>query len=219
MEDLVLVMNNEVVCNSLMVAEKFEKRHNNILRDISNLLKNEQVKSRKIFRLSSYKDTKGEERPMYTMNRKGFTILVMGFNGDKALHWKLLYSDAFDEMEEMLKERNTQLWIEQRTQGKLIRNAETDVIKKLIQYAQKQGSTHADMLYMTYSKLANKMAGISDRDLATFQQLSELSFIENIILNQICVGMEKKLHYKEIYKDCKRQIELFKDIAYLEIKT
>ncbi len=113
-------------------------------------------------------------------------------------------------------EHSTSLWIEQRTKGKLVRNAETDIIKQLIQYAQGQGSTHADMLYITYSKLANKMAGISDRDLATFQQLSELSFIENIILNQIHIGMGKGLHYKEIYKDCKRQIELFKDIAYLE---
>lgn len=116
----------------------------------------------------------------------------------------------------LLVERNTPLWIEQRTQGKLIRNAETDVIKKLIQYAQEQGSTHADMLYMTYSKLANKMAGISDRDLATFQQLSELSFIENIILNQIRAGMDKELHYKAIYQDCKKRLEMFKDIAYLE---
>lgn len=68
---------------------------------------------------------------------------------------------------------------------------------------------------MTYSKLANAMANIKDRDLATVHQLSELSFIENIILNQIQQGMKKGLHYKDIYKDCKKQIELFKDIAYL----
>ena len=72
------------------------------------------------------------------------------------------------------------------------------------------------MLYMTYSKLANKMAGISDRDTATFSQLNNLSFIENIILNQIRIGMERCMGYKDIYRDCKRQIELFKDIAYLE---
>ena len=113
-------------------------------------------------------------------------------------------------------ERNTQLWIEQRRKGKLVRNAETEIIKRLIQYAKEQGSAHAEMLYMTYSKLANKMTRISDRDLATFQQLNELSFIENIILNQIRIGMKNNLHYKEIYKDCKKQIELFKDIAYLE---
>lgn len=38
---LVYLENKEIVCNSLQVAEKFEKRHNNVLRDIANLLKNE----------------------------------------------------------------------------------------------------------------------------------------------------------------------------------
>lgn len=216
MEELILIVNNEAVCDSLIVADKFNKRHDNVIRDIRNLLKNEEIKNRKLFTQSKYADAKGRTYIKYLMNRKGFTILAMGFNGNEALHWKLAYSDAFDAMEEMLKERNTQLWIEQRIQGKLIRNKETGIIKQLIHYAKEQGSTHADMLYMTYSKLANKMTGISDRDLATFQQLSELSFIENIILNQIRVGMEKNLYYKEIYKNCKRQIELFKDIAYLE---
>lgn len=220
MEELISVVNGKAVCTSLQVAERFEKRHDHIMRDIAKLVMSLPKNGEAYFTKSSYINKQNkQEYAMYEMNRDGFTLLAMGFTGDKALEWKIKYITAFNKMEEMLKERNTQLWIEQRTQGKLIRNAETDIIKKLIQYAQQQGSTHADMLYMTYSKLANKMAGVSDRDLATFQQLSELSFIENIIFNQIRVGMEKKLHYKEIYKDCKRQIELFKDIAYLEIKT
>lgn len=217
MEDLVSIMNSKAVCTSLQVAEKFGKRHNNVMRDIRGLLKNEHTKQ--MFEMSSYTERQnGQEYPMCYMNRDGFTLLAMGFTGEKALDWKIKYINAFNTMEEMLKERNTQLWIEQRTQGKLIRDKETGAIKQLIQYAKEQGSTHADMLYMNYSKLANKMTGISYRDLATFQQLSELSFIENIILNQIRVGMEKNQYYKEIYKDCKRRIELFKDIAYLESK-
>ncbi len=208
-------MNNKAVCTSLQVAEKFGKRHNNVMRDIRGMLKNEHTKQ--MFEMSSYTEKQnGQEYPMCYMNRDGFMLLTMGFTGEKALDWKIQYINAFNTMEEMLKERNTQLWIEQRTQGKLVRNAETDIIKRLIQYAKEQGSTHADMLYMTYSKLANKMTRISDRDLATFQQLNELSFIENIILNQIRIGMKNNLYYKEIYKDCKKQIELFKDIAYLE---
>ncbi len=215
MEDLVSIMNNKAVCTSLQVAEKFGKRHNNVMRDIRGMLKNEHTKQ--MFEMSSYTEKQnGQEYPMCYMNRDGFMLLAMGFTGEKALDWKIQYINAFNTMEEMLKERNTQLWIEQRTQGKLVRNAETDIIKRLIQYAKEQGSTHADMLYMTYSKLANKMTRISDRDLATFQQLNELSFIENIILNQIRIGMKNNLYYKEIYKDCKKQIELFKDIAYLE---
>lgn len=215
--ELVYLDNKEIVCDSLKVAEKFEKRHNNVLRDINNLLKNEQVKSRNIFKLSSYKDAKGEERPMYTMNRKGFTILAMGFNGDKALHWKLLYSDAFDAMESMLMERNSEIWIAVREQGKITRKLETSVIKELIEYAKNQGSKNFDKLYTVYSNLANKMFGVSDRDFATIKKLSELSFIENIIFNEIRVGMEQEKHYKDIYQDCKKRLEMFKDIAYLEV--
>ena len=37
------------------------------------------------------------------MNRDGFTLLAMGFNGPKAIQWKLKYIQAFNEMEEQLK--------------------------------------------------------------------------------------------------------------------
>lgn len=92
---------------------------------------------------------------------------------------------------------------------KLTRKAETDTIKELVEYAkaQAQGSKNADMLYMTYSKLANKMAGIADRDTATIMQLNNLSLIENIILNVIQTGIELDKGYKEIYKDSKKALE------------
>jgi phage regulator Rha-like protein len=38
----------------------------------------------------------------YLMNRDGFTLLAMGFNGKKALTWKLKYIAAFNEMEQKL---------------------------------------------------------------------------------------------------------------------
>lgn len=68
---------------------------------------------------------------------------------------------------------------------------------------------------MVYTKLANTMAGVSNRELAPCHKLSELNFIENIILNQIALGMEAGQNYKEIYQCCKRQIETFKHVAYL----
>ena len=73
-----------------------------------------------------------------------------------------------------IKEKTTQTWVETRKAGKLTRRAETDTIQKLVEYAKGQGSTHAEMLYMTYSKLANKMAGIGKRDEATVMQLNNL---------------------------------------------
>lgn len=215
MNELVYLKNDEAVCDSLQVAEKFHKRHDNVIRSILNLLKNEDVKRRKIFSLSDYTDEKGEKRPKYIMNRKGFTILVMGFNGKEALEWKLKYSDAFDAMENFIKEKSTQTWIETRKAGKLTRQAETDTIKKLVEYAKNQGSEHSDKLYMTYTKLANKMAGIKKRDEATVMQLNNLSLMEHIILHVIDTGILTGRHYKEIYQDCKKRLETVKDLAYL----
>lgn len=49
---LVYIAKDEAICNSLQVAEKFGKRHDNVVRDIDNLLKNEETL--KMFTLSSY---------------------------------------------------------------------------------------------------------------------------------------------------------------------
>ena len=41
----------------------------------------------------------GQEYPAYIMNRDGFSLLVMGFTGKKALEWKVKYIQAFNAME------------------------------------------------------------------------------------------------------------------------
>ena len=133
-----------------------------------------------------------------------------------ALEWKLQYIRAFKQMENFIREKSTQRWIETRKAGKFTRKVETDAIQKLVSYAQEQGSDHAEMLYATYTRLANKMAGISKRDEATVMQLNNLSLMENIILHEIDMGIMKGKHYKEIYKDCKERLETVKDLAYLE---
>lgn len=158
----------------------------------------------------------GQRYPKYIMNRDGFSLLIMGFTGKDALNWKLQYIKAFNQMESFIKEKSTQTWVETRKAGKLTRKAETDTIKKLVDYAKIQGSEHSEKLYMTYSKLANKMAGISKRDEATVMQLNNLSLIENIILHVIDTGILTGKHYKEIYQDCKKRLETVKDLAYLE---
>ena len=182
MDELVYLERDEAVCSSLDVSDCFGKRHDNVLRMIGGLLKNEETQ--KMFKKSYYVDSQNKQQyPMYLMNRDGFSLLVMGFTGKKALDWKLKYINAFNQMEKIIRERQSQSWIESRSVGKLSRKAETDVLKQLVEYAKRQGSEHADMLYMTYSKLANKAVGVTDRETATTQQLMNLSFVENIFLN------------------------------------
>lgn len=220
MNELVYLNNNEAVCDSLLVAEKFGKRHADVIEKIEKIMSEDSTEnSVQCFIPSFYKDGTGKNNKMYLMNRDGFTFLVMGFTGKKANEWKWNYINAFNSMEAILRERSTEAWIETRQQGKLTRKSETDIIQKLIEYAEGQGSEHADMLYMTYSKLANKMAGIKKRDEATVTQLNNLSLIENIILNCIQNGITMEKHYKVIYQDCKRRLEAFKDIAYLEVAS
>ena len=153
MNELVHLKNDEAVCSSLDVAERFGKEHSKVLRSIEQI--RESCSSQnwlKCFHESTYTDSTGKKNKMYLMNRDGFSFLVMGFTGKKASEWKWKYIEAFNTMEKLLRERSTEVWLETRKQGKLTRKSETDVIKKLVEYAKEQGSTHADMLYMTYTK-------------------------------------------------------------------
>ncbi|MCI8750913.1 MAG: Rha family transcriptional regulator [Lachnospiraceae bacterium] len=205
--------NNKAVCTSLQVAEKFEKRHDNVMRDIRGLLKNEETQQ--MFKLSSYIEKQnGQKYPMCYMNRDGFSLLAMGFTGKKALNWKIQYIKAFNTMEEILKEHNTQLWINTRQTNKENRLKETDTIKLLQDYAKGQGSTHSDKLYVVYTNLAKRFIG-GKRDNVGVSELNTLTLIEGIILQTIQAGMSRQMYYKEIYKDCKNRIEQFATIAYL----
>lgn len=87
MNEIVYMKNDEAVCDSLQVAEKFEKRHDRVLRAIDNLLgtlpKNGETS--KMFILSKRKADDGQFHRMYLMNRDGFSLLVMGFTGKKRI--------------------------------------------------------------------------------------------------------------------------------------
>ena len=56
MNDLVIVKNGKPICNSLMVAEKFEKRHADVIRAIQNLECSPDFTERN-FAFSEYKDS------------------------------------------------------------------------------------------------------------------------------------------------------------------
>lgn len=101
-----LVFNDEsghILTNSLLVAEKFGKQHKDVMKAIKELLTSAQ-NCANLFVESEYPDSYGRMQPMYVMNRDGFSLLVMGFTGEKALQFKLDFIAAFNEMEQKLKE-------------------------------------------------------------------------------------------------------------------
>ena len=92
--------------SSLDVAKVFNKRHANVIRDIEKLTDAKSGLSKEFnqlnFELVRYKDGKGEKRKAYNMTRDGFTMLVMGYTGEKALKFKEMYIKRFNDMEKFI---------------------------------------------------------------------------------------------------------------------
>ena len=102
MNDLVIMKNKQAVTSSLQVAEVFEKNHRDVLKAITNLKKDVRNFAQ-MFSETNIPDSYGRNRRAFYMNRDGFTLLAMGFTGDKALQFKLQYIKAFNEMEQQVK--------------------------------------------------------------------------------------------------------------------
>lgn len=104
------VVNNQAVTTSKEVARVFEKRHDNIVRDIETLEIPDGLRSLN-FEESSIETQmpRGGVRKIktYTMTKDGFVLLAMGFTGAKAMKFKLAYIDAFNQMERKLREQST----------------------------------------------------------------------------------------------------------------
>ena len=104
MKDLVFRgQDDQVLTTSLKVAEVFEKEHKHVLDAVRKLFTAENSAVKQMFQESTYLNERNQSQPMFVMNRDGFTLLAMGFNGKKALEFKIAYIDAFNKMEAELK--------------------------------------------------------------------------------------------------------------------
>ena len=96
------------VTDSLKVAEVFGKRHDNVLKSIRNICRpqnvGEQTEQSRWFYESSYIDTNGVKRPMFVMNRDGFSLLAMGLTGAKAMQFKVGFIEQFNAMERVVRQ-------------------------------------------------------------------------------------------------------------------
>ncbi len=94
--------NGVVRADSFVVAKIFEKRHDNVVRDIRNLDCSEEFRFLN-FEESSYTNLQGHRQACFNMTRDGFVFLVMGYRGKKAASFKEAYIKRFNEMEEFIK--------------------------------------------------------------------------------------------------------------------
>ncbi|NHE85615.1 Rha family transcriptional regulator [Vibrio vulnificus] len=103
------VVDGKVMTTSLVVAEYFGKRHDNILRAIRTLDCSEEFCALN-FEGTKYEIKKGEARDMFRMTKDGFTFLVMGFTGKLAAEFKEAYINEFNRMQEQLANQGLPFW-------------------------------------------------------------------------------------------------------------
>lgn len=195
LEVMIKKINKEevTVATSLDVAETFNKRHSDVLRDIDNLNCSKEFTERN-FALSSYKDASGKSNKMQYMTRDGFTILVMGYTGEKAMKFKEAYINQFNNMEKLLHEKFVE-----RQKGITVRHIVTDMIKQSKENERMHG--HAYSLYtdMIYKALFGKSAkqfreefGINKtdslRDYFTSEELRAIQSKEMLVSSLIDCG-------------------------------
>jgi len=111
----VQIENGKAITTSLEIARVFDKRHDHVLDAIRTLLSDLPSSALPNFRettidveITGAPNASGAIRksPAYHLTRDGFTLLAMGFNGKRAMAFKLAYIDAFNRMEAELAGRS-----------------------------------------------------------------------------------------------------------------
>lgn len=222
-KQIILSKRGQALADSRVVAEKFDKRHIEVMRKIDKLLGDvSQIKGATFDTLKFTKkedEYRGTKYDYYEMNREAFSLLVMSFTGKKALEWKLKFNKAFYEMEKSLiqltQNKQSEMWLAQREQAKLIRREETDIIKQFIEYATSQGSTKAQFYYKHITTVVYKCLGLIQykhpklRETLDLMQTSQLILAEMTARKSLLKYMEQGEHYKAIFSLVKIDLEAF----------
>ena len=208
MNNLVKVFQEDVFTDSLVIAEGTRNEHESVVTMLKKYWNDFEACGHIEFTdLKSGK--RGRPTRVYQLNEEQAILLMTYLDNTQVVRdFKKKLVHQFYTMRQILLQRQTPVWQNTRCLSKQIRKKEEDRIKEFIDYAISQGSTHAERYYTSFSKLADKAAGIKEgcRDIANLEQLNKLTIIEQII--QVCIqeGLQRKIDYKEIYQNCKERV-------------
>lgn len=197
----------QVLTTSRIIAEIFNKEHKHVIRDIETIIgqmaalsQSPNLGSAQMFIKTSYQAEKGGRRyPMYLLNRDGFSLLVMGFTGEKAMGFKLKFIAEFNRMEQALKSEWQRL---RRTGIDKGRKPLTDAIQQfnLRDFADGDKNPLARQRYGALTaKSQTKIFGIPSggRDTATGRELAMLYLGEETMKNALNKAYALGVDYKQ----------------------
>ena len=214
------------ITNSLLVAEKFEIEHKQVIKNIKSILEtfnkesSEPIKNNNFYiKETFYMDSRNRKQVLYEMDKKFFTLLVMNFNSKKALQFKIDYINQFETMEKELLH-----WNETRAIGKQFRMRYTDDIQILKDLSNDPNwknfsfSLYSDLIYKKafngktahQLKVERNLQGKTLRSYLTIEELEEVNKWEDQVHLFI---WKNKLYTKpigEAYKEVKKFLGLDK---------
>lgn len=183
------------VVSSLDVAETFSKNHYDVMESIRTIEANiSTTEFSMLFNLASYKASNGKSNPMYYMTRDGFTLLAMGYTGEKALTFKLAYIRQFNAMEKALTGK-----LVEREKGIAVRQSLTKALQQSTENERMHGhaySTYTNCIYkvvfgMDAKKLREKYGIGKNDDLRgcfTAEELKSIQSMECLVSGLVDCG-------------------------------
>ncbi|MFV0344313.1 MAG: Rha family transcriptional regulator [Anaerocolumna sp.] len=183
------------VVSSLDVAETFEKDHKHVMEDIrriGDVISTAEFSA--LFNLEDYKASNGKTNPMYYMNRDGFTLLAMGYTGEKAMKFKLAYIKQFNAMEKALNGK-----LIEREKGIAVRQSLTKALQQSAENDRMHGhaySTYTNCIYkalfgMNANQLREKFKVDKKQNLRDYfstEELKDIQSIEMLVSGLVAVG-------------------------------
>lgn len=145
---------------------------------------------------SSYINAQNKKQPMYLVTRDGFTLLVMGYTGEKAMKFKEAYIKQFNAMEKSLLGK-----MKERERGIAIRKVLTEAIQKSDENERMHGHAYSTYTNLVYQSVFGKDAkhlreeyGVSKkqelRDCFCAEELQRVQKTEMLISGLIEYGFQ-----------------------------
>jgi len=223
MEKIVVVDNNEPRAGTWLMSKGFNFEHR-ALRKLVIKYQSEFEEFGSVIPIMQKPTEKGgrpvdefllnEEQCMYLGTLLTNTDIVRGFKRKLVTE----FSKTRKLLSNLIAQKQNAQWLDQRKAGIPVRHIETDAIKRLVDYAISQGSQNAARYYANISTMQNKALFYMEqkfkniRDILNLEQLSTVVSADKIVTKAIEDGLNRGLHYKEIYKLAKDRIETFAEI-------
>jgi Rha family phage regulatory protein len=163
----VFASNDDIKTTSLLVAEKFGKRHDDVLKKLRNLECSAEFHARnfaEMFQTIEIGNGATRQSAFYEMTKDGFMFLVMGFTGKAAAQIKEAYINAFNLM-------HAKLFPKVQAKPKTLNAAMLRHIQKRINWLVKNqcGTTYASLGGMLLDKF-----NVNERRAIPFEKYGEV---------------------------------------------